>query len=218
MIPRPIEKSFCTTREASRLLGVSIGTVQLWVESGLLQAWKTTGGHRRVLRHSIDALLRKTPASGQDRVNALPPARRLSVLVVEDDMNLLRLYQANISRWPMAPEVTCMDSAVMGLLRMGNRCPDLLITDLHMPGMDGFHMLRELRKSVEADKTTIAVVTGLDPADISQRGGLPPDVVVFPKPVPFGRLLDLATDIVQRNGLYSAEPSPVGASFPHYIS
>lgn len=43
-----IKKSFCTTREAAGLLGVSVGTVQLWVESGLLQAWKTSGGHRRV--------------------------------------------------------------------------------------------------------------------------------------------------------------------------
>jgi excisionase family DNA binding protein len=48
-----VKKSFCTTREAATLLGVSVGTVQLWVENGLLQAWKTAGGHRRVMRDSI---------------------------------------------------------------------------------------------------------------------------------------------------------------------
>ena len=36
-----IEKTFCTTREAADLLGVSVGTTQLWVENGLLAAWKT---------------------------------------------------------------------------------------------------------------------------------------------------------------------------------
>ena len=46
----------CTTREAAELLGVSLRTVQLWVDSGALQAWKTAGGHRRVSRQSIDAL------------------------------------------------------------------------------------------------------------------------------------------------------------------
>ena len=56
-----VKKSFCTTREAATLLGVSVGTVQLWVENGLLQAWKTAGGHRRVMRNSINKLLDKTP-------------------------------------------------------------------------------------------------------------------------------------------------------------
>ena len=190
-----IEKSFCTTRDAARMLGVSIGTVQLWVESGLLKAWKTTGGHRRVLRDSIDQILRKTPPAG----SAPPPppavSRRLRVMVVEDDRSLLRLYQVQISRWAIAPEVTYMHSAVSALLGMGHRCPDLLFTDLHMPGMDGFHMLRELRKSVEADKTTIVAVTGLDEEDIALRGGLPAGVQIMRKPVPFDRLLGVARDL-----------------------
>ncbi|QOY94250.1 excisionase family DNA-binding protein [Massilia sp. UMI-21] len=37
-----------TTREAARLLGVAVSTVQIWIESGALPAWKTPGGHRRV--------------------------------------------------------------------------------------------------------------------------------------------------------------------------
>lgn len=45
------------------MLGVSVATVQLWVESGLLDAWKTRGGHRRVQRASIERLLHKTPVA-----------------------------------------------------------------------------------------------------------------------------------------------------------
>lgn len=47
-----------STREASELLGVSLRTVQLWVDSGILQAWKTAGGHRRISSTSVDALLK----------------------------------------------------------------------------------------------------------------------------------------------------------------
>lgn len=196
-----IEKSFCTTREAATLLGVSVGTVQLWVESGLLQAWKTAGGHRRVMRDSLDRLLQKKTASTDPAAAPATPAvesRRLSVLVVEDDANLLRLYQAHLARWPMAPEVTVIDNAVTALLLIGRKCPDLLITDLNMAGMDGFNMLRVLRETPEITNTTIVVVSGLDASEIAQRGGIPSGIEVLPKPIPFPRLLTIATGIVNQ--------------------
>ncbi|MGE5467624.1 MAG: EAL domain-containing protein [Ignavibacteria bacterium] len=43
----------CSTREAAELLGVSLRTVQLWVDSGILKAWKTAGGHRRISLESV---------------------------------------------------------------------------------------------------------------------------------------------------------------------
>ena len=52
-----IPMAFCTTREAAELLNVSLRTAQLWVEKGLLEAWKTSGGHRRISRQSIESLL-----------------------------------------------------------------------------------------------------------------------------------------------------------------
>jgi excisionase family DNA binding protein len=196
-----IEKSFCTTREAAILLGVSVGTVQLWVESGLLQAWKTAGGHRRVLRDSVDGLLRKKPAVP---VQPAPPvvtpsnARRMRVLVVEDDPSLLRLYSAQIARWPLATDVTLIDNAVNALLHMGRGGPDLLISDLHMPGMDGFSMLRALHRAPEMAYTKVVVVTGLDANDVKSRGGVPPGVEVLAKPIPFARLLSIAQDASHR--------------------
>ena len=33
-----------STREAAEQLGVALRTVQLWVENGVLPAWKTAGG------------------------------------------------------------------------------------------------------------------------------------------------------------------------------
>ncbi len=199
-----IEKSFCTTREAATLLGVSVGTVQLWVESGLLQAWKTAGGHRRVLRDSVDSLLRKEP---QALISAAPAAasvivspRRLTVLVVEDDPALLRLYQTRLARWPMQPQVDTSADGLTALMKLGGGGPDLLIADLHMPHVDGFAMLKILCKAPEMARTTIVVVTGLDADAIEARGGVPPGVEVLSKPISFDRLLAIATSIVQQNG------------------
>jgi excisionase family DNA binding protein len=172
----PVKKSFCTTREAAHVLGVSVGTVQLWVESGLLQAWKTAGGHRRVLRDSVDRLLHKESSPSAPATLAADTVGRLRVMVVEDDANLLRLYQANMSRWPMQPELQLLDNAVTALLRLGRQRPDLLVADLNMPDMDGFNMLRVLRSTPEFDRTSIVVVSGLDAAEITQRGGIPESI------------------------------------------
>jgi excisionase family DNA binding protein len=198
-----VEKSFCTTKEAAIMLGVSVGTVQLWSESGLLQAWKTAGGHRRVIRESVEKLLHKVPASvGKEAAIAPPSAdrqksdHRLQVLVVEDDVNLLRLYETHIANWPMAPQVIVANNAFAALLVIGRTCPDMLITDLRMPGIDGFVMLNALHKAPEASNTRIVVVTGMDKSEVEARGGLPSNIEVLAKPIPFDRLQQIALEVV----------------------
>ena len=52
-----------TTREAARLLGIAVSTAQLWIENGLLPAWKTPGGHRRVRLSEVGRLLRERGAT-----------------------------------------------------------------------------------------------------------------------------------------------------------
>lgn len=47
---------YCSTTEAAQSLGVSTRTIQLWVDSGVLAAWKTAGGHRRVFIESVEKL------------------------------------------------------------------------------------------------------------------------------------------------------------------
>ncbi len=51
-----------TTTAAARLLGVATSTVQLWMESGAIESWKTPGGHRRTRLSHIARLMEGTPA------------------------------------------------------------------------------------------------------------------------------------------------------------
>ena len=204
-------KTFCTTREAAMLLGVSVGTVQLWVESGLLKAWKTTGGHRRVMRDSVSALLQNKPEvmARQALVREYPvpmapialAMRRLSVLVVEEDPALIHVYDTAIKKWPWTPDLTIASNAMTALLKMGRQSPDLLITELNMSQLDGFEMLRAIRSTPWLDTTAIVVVSGLDAVQIAARGGLPPGIEVLPKPLPFERLLAIARNIVDERRL-----------------
>ena len=202
-----IEKSFCTTREAAQLLGVSVGTVQLWVESGLLDAWKTAGGHRRVVRSSLDQLLRQPTgvAWAAKNVKDSTPSRDepLTVMVVEDDPDLLRLYKVKIESWPMRLRLVSVNNAFEALLKIGSGPPDLLIADLQMPGIDGFKMLRAIHSTPATKVPTIVVVSGLEASAIGQMGGVPPGIEVLSKPIPFERLLTIAENVA-RNKLQTS--------------
>lgn len=37
----------CTSKKAAEILGVSPKTIQIWAKKGILESWKTVGGHRR---------------------------------------------------------------------------------------------------------------------------------------------------------------------------
>jgi excisionase family DNA binding protein len=54
----------CTTVEVARRLGLAVRSVQLMVDRGELDAWKTPGGHRRISRVSVDRWLSARPVSG----------------------------------------------------------------------------------------------------------------------------------------------------------
>lgn len=48
-----LKPELCTTRKAAEILGVSLRTIQVWVDRGVLDAWRTAGGHRRVSLESV---------------------------------------------------------------------------------------------------------------------------------------------------------------------
>jgi excisionase family DNA binding protein len=200
-----VEKVFCTTTEAASILAISVGTVQLWVDNGLLEAWKTAGGHRRVTRKSINKILHASPAAQTEAPTSTASERqnaeRLRVLVVEDDPDLLRLYRTMLSRWPMVPLVETSDNGIEALLAVERLKPDLLFIDLNIPGVDGFQMLRILNGKAGYEGMTVVVVSGLSPAEIAQQGGVPANILVLPKPISFDKLLAIATTVwAQKQG------------------
>jgi excisionase family DNA binding protein len=56
-----------TTSEVARLLGVATSTVQIWMESGAIESWKTPGGHRRTRLSLVQGLMRGKDGGAQLR-------------------------------------------------------------------------------------------------------------------------------------------------------
>lgn len=185
-----------TTREAGEKLGVAVRTVQLWVEAGLLPAWRTAGGHRRIARGAVEALMAEReavlkPSASKEGV----PEAVWRVLVVEDDPIMLRLTTQVIAAWKLPLDLCTASNGFEGLLRIGEMRPDLVITDLNMPGMNGFQMLESLKRPGSGyESLKVIVISALNAQQIAQGGGLPPDVTFLAKPVHYGELETMVRD------------------------
>jgi excisionase family DNA binding protein len=188
---------YCGTTYAAKLLGLSVATVQSLVEKGEIEAWKTLGGHRRLSLRAINAYLQKnSPQLAQADAD---PRHRLRVLVVEDDEAARELYKAQFEEWDMAVDCSFMPSALEALMDIASMRPDLLITDLIMPGVDGMEMLRALKRNQQLLAMQILVISGLPKEAIKERGGLPPNSHFLEKPINFDWLHGYVTALLVAN-------------------
>jgi len=171
---------YCGTSYAAKMLGISVGTVQGLVERNDLKAWKTQGGHRRISLQSIHEYQRRhnlAPASmlqGEDR---------LRVLVVEDDENTRLMLQANFDQWDLPMDAVMYASALEALLDMPNLQPQVLLSDLKMPNVDGFEFLKTLSKHNQFSSLAVIVMTGMSTEEVCAKGGLPDGVQLLQKPI-----------------------------------
>lgn len=160
------DSEFLTTRQAALRLGFSLGTVQNMVESGALEAWKTSGGHRRIPVASIEKLLAR-------RRNLTPGTQDsgapLDILIAEDDPTLQLLYQLTMESWDLPIKLRIVGNGFEGLLQVGQQVPDILIADLMMPGMDGFEMIRNLRANPNLARMDIIVVSAIEREEIAKK-------------------------------------------------
>src|SRR5690242_21630290 len=79
------------------------------------------------------------------------------ILVVEDNRDS-RDILAKLLRMS-GYDVFAANDGETGLTTALNQEPDLIITDIHMPNMDGIEFVRRVRKDHLLDKTPVLVVT-----------------------------------------------------------
>ena len=183
------QKDYVSTRQAAEMLDVSLSTIQLWSDKKLLQVWTTEGGHRRIATSSIEDMMKRRDVSTEEKQR--PASHELSVLVVEDDPAQCKIYQQQFAARPLPIKLIFSNNGFEGLIQIGRYTPDIIITDLQMPGMDGFELVWALEGVPELQNSLIVAVTSLDEEEIVQRGGLPEKVSIYSKPIPFNILVDL---------------------------
>ena len=181
-----------STAHLARRLGVSVPTVQRWVDLGHVKAWKTVGGHRRIDAESAEDFIRVQAQQRGGEGLAAPADAVLpfSVLVVEDSPADRDLLCALVNIAVPGARIICAANGFEALIEVGKGMPDLIVTDIAMPHMDGVQMIRHLCAQGDARPPAIVAVSAQSPQEVESLGGLPPGVTLLAKPVEPARFVE----------------------------
>ncbi len=118
------------------------------------------------------------------------------VLLVDDARTLLSLIQVYLMGWDI--QFLEASDGLEGLARAKEHRPDLVITDIRMPGMDGFELCAALRANPQLHEVPIVLLTSLHDEASRKKGRLVGATAFLTKPVSVeelrrtvGRILEL---------------------------
>ncbi|MDE5992864.1 MAG: response regulator transcription factor [Oscillospiraceae bacterium] len=135
-----------------------------------------------------------------------------SVLVCEDDKNIRRLMAEYLVRGGYT--VTECENGAEALERFGQSHVDLLITDVMMPSVDGFELVRELREA--GFDTPVLMITARGAMEDKKTGfGCGADDYIV-KPFDMEEMLLRAAALLRRAGTASEKRLTVGNTVLDY--
>lgn len=172
-----MKRKVLSTHQVAELCNVHLTTVINWVNDGVIDAYTTPGGHRRIKSGELLKFMREFKMPIPDDINL----SKKRVLIVDDDLEALEeLKEA------LRGDGYELDFALNGFeagRKIYRKKPDLILLDFKMPGMDGFQVCDLVKKDPETAHIDIIAVTVLiqdsEIEEIKKSGALE----YVPKPI-----------------------------------
>lgn len=149
------KKQVFTTHQAAKICHVHHTTIINWVNNGKIPSYTTPGGHRRIKRSDLIEFM--------DKFN-IPKSPDLEgyqkrILLIDGDKDF-----ADMVSEALQGEGFLVDIASDGFIagkKIYTSQPDLVLLDFQMPEMDGFQVLRSIRKDKNTKDLPLIAVTVL---------------------------------------------------------
>lgn len=168
-----------TSHDVGRMLQMDPSSIVKWVNDGILPAYRTPGGHRRIKSSDLLRFL-------HEHKMYVPPeleAGKKKVLLVDDDEKLLKALQRSLKPYGDKLEVYTANNGVDALVQVGSLRPDVLVLDVSMPGMDGLEVCGTLKENPATAGIQVIIVSGTLNKDLESQAKDLGAAVVLKKPV-----------------------------------
>lgn len=123
------------------------------------------------------------------------PTGRHSVLLVDSDDDTRELYVHAFATAQWIPDGA--ESGAIALAKALERVPSLVVTELRLTGIDGFELIRILRRDPDTSGVSIIVVSGDALPSSAERARAAGADLVLPKPCLPDELVAQATGLVE---------------------
>ena len=128
---------------------------------------------------------------------AIEAAKRPLVLIVDDDPEFGTMLQIDLKNEGYG--VICVGEAMTALRLVQETHPELIVTDINMPGVDGFSMVASLQQHPEFSQTPVIFVSGIAAGDyLPPPTSGPVRLALVRKPVEVEALNKLISHFIHR--------------------
>jgi CheY-like chemotaxis protein len=155
------------------------------------------------------------------RIAASDRLDNVRALVVDDNQTNRRILEEILLSWNM--EAVCAPDALQALeeMRQANaqdRPFEIVLSDCHMPDMDGFDLAEQIRKDKRISSAVIMMLTSGDrPGDVSRCERL--DIASYLlKPVKQSELLEAVVSVLHGEAIPGADQEPAVAGMATSVS
>jgi two-component system sensor histidine kinase/response regulator len=150
-----------TTREYGGTgLGLTISARMVAMMGGRI--WLESEVGRGTQFHFTVRLKVSSKKSETEVMVSLETLNELRILVVDDNKTNRRILHGMLTRW--GAQTTCAEGASQALSELDAACSagrpcQMVLTDMHMPGMDGFGLVQEIRRRPDILPVTVVMLT-----------------------------------------------------------
>jgi excisionase family DNA binding protein len=176
-----------TTHDISRLLQVDPSTVSKWIDRGILLAFRTPGGHRRVRSTDLRTFLIAHEMPVPDELGST----LIKLVVVDDEKQVLDAMKRAFKPFAGQVELVTTTSGVEAILLVSETRPHGLLIDLNMPEIDGLEVVRRVRSRKPLEGVRLITMTSRhspEQVEASLKAGAS---ACLPKPVDVAAVLDV---------------------------
>lgn len=174
---------YVSVSSAAKMLDVSENMLRCWIANGVIESTRKRDDRIVIQKKDIYQIIQN-----REECMLTHEGEKVTIVLVEDDPALLEISSGLIDELELGINLISVTNGYEALLRIGQSLPDIVITDLMMPDMNGFELIKSIRNSDKELKSKIIAATALTSKQIDDKGGLADDVLILEKPFTISNL------------------------------